>query len=72
MTDDNKLNKDSESKSVWEDLLPFIELGCMEAFNKSFKEVALMSESAGKKLLVEEVMSLAALGAKVSARKSSE
>lgn len=72
MVDNGVKNNDADPKPVLEDLLPLIELGCMEAFNKSFKELASMSEAAGKKLSVEEVLALAALGAKVAARNAAK
>jgi hypothetical protein len=71
--DESKDVNDAKAASdeVWQRLMPFIEIGCQEAFHKSFKEFAAMVESTGKKLTVEELMSMAALGIKASERKES-
>ena len=58
-----RAEKEAETQAL---LKRFLELGCQETFNKSFKELSSMSESAGVKLSNDEIASLILVGAGLS------
>jgi hypothetical protein len=61
---EDQLESEEEARSeLRENLEACLEAGSMKAFNKSFKDLSAMLESAGTKLSSEEMASLIVLGA---------